>query len=80
MSVKATSELLDNEALARVDYMVTAINNPDTFLMTETIKQFVAHNEWFVLEVEKGVKAADEGRLLDHSDIKAKWEARRVAQ
>jgi predicted transcriptional regulator len=30
--------------------------------------------------VEKGVKAADEGRLIDHEDVKAKWEAKRAAQ
>ena len=26
------------------------------------------------------VKAADEGLLIDHADIKAKWEAKRAAQ
>lgn len=31
-------------------------------------------------EVEKGVKAADEGRLTDHTDVKTKWEAKRAAQ
>ena len=39
-----------------------------------------AREEWFIQEVEKGVKAADEGRLTDHTDVKAKWEAKRAAQ
>lgn len=60
--------------------MVDAINKPDACLMVETIKQRVAHEEWFLLDVARGVTAANEGRLLDHSDIKAKWEARRAAQ
>jgi predicted transcriptional regulator len=48
--------------------------------MAEAIKQYVAREEWFIREVEQGVKSADEGRLVSHSDIKAKWEARRAAQ
>jgi predicted transcriptional regulator len=48
--------------------------------MAEAIKQYVAREEWFIQEVEKGVKAADEGRLTDHADVKAKWEAKRAAQ
>lgn len=35
---------------------------------------------WFLLAVEKGVKAAEEGRLIDYKDIKAKWEAKLAAQ
>ncbi|MFT6754413.1 MAG: hypothetical protein ACJA2O_004618, partial [Candidatus Azotimanducaceae bacterium] len=30
-------------------------------------------------EVELGIKAADEGRLKEHADVKAKWEAKRAA-
>lgn len=60
--------------------MVDPINKPGACLTIATIKQCVAHEKWFHLEVEKGVKAADEGCLFDYSDIKAKWEARRAAQ
>ena len=48
--------------------------------MAEAIKQYVAREEWFIREVEEGVKAADEGRLIGHTNIKAKWEAKRAAQ
>mgnify|MGYP000439258252 FL=1 len=48
--------------------------------MAEAIKQYVASEEWFILEAEKGVKAADEGNLIDHADVKAKWEAKRGTQ
>ncbi len=32
----------------------------------------------FIDEVEKGIAAADEHRLVDHQKLKALWEARRV--
>jgi len=49
-------------------------------IVPEAIKQYVEREEWFIREVEKGAKAADAGRLLDHAKVKAKWEAKRAAQ
>ncbi len=80
MPLKATSVRLDDETLARIGQMAEAMDRPRAWLMAEAIKQYVAREEWFIQEVEKGVKAADEGRLIDHPDIKAKWEAKRAAQ
>tara|TARA_A200000113_G_scaffold167313_1_gene151976 strand:- start:163 stop:582 length:420 start_codon:yes stop_codon:yes gene_type:complete len=80
MPLKATSVRLDDETLTRVGEMAKAMDRPRAWLMAEAIKQYVAREEWFIREVEKGVKAADEGRLSDHADVKAKWEAKRAAQ
>ena len=80
MSLKATSVRLDDETLARIGQMADAMDRPRAWLMAEAIKQYVAREEWFLLEIEKGVKAAEEGRLTDHKDIKAKWETKRAAQ
>lgn len=80
MPLKATSVRLDDETLNRIGQMAEAMDRPRAWLMAEAIKQYVAREEWFIQEVEKGVKAADGGRLIDHADIKAKWEAKRAAQ
>ena len=56
--------------------MAEAMGRPRAWLMAEVIKQYVA----LIHEVEKGMKAADEGRLIDHADIKAKWEAKRATK
>jgi predicted transcriptional regulator len=80
MALKATSVRLDDETLTRVGQMAEAMDRPRAWLMAEAIKQYVAREEWFINEVEKGVKAPDEGRLIDHKDVKAKWEAKRAAQ
>lgn|GEM_PF-1149460 len=48
--------------------------------LNDETQQYIAREEWFLLEVEKGVKAAEEGRLTAHMDIKAKWEAKRAVQ
>ena len=80
MSLKATSVRLDDETLKRVGQMAEAMDRPRAWLMAEAIKQYVEREEWVIREVEKGVKAADEGQLVDHADVKAKWEAKRAAQ
>lgn len=69
MSLKATSVRLDEETLQRVGQMAEAMDRP----MVEAIKQYVAREDWFIREVEKGIESADKGKLIDHSDIKAKW-------
>jgi predicted transcriptional regulator len=80
MGLKATSVRLDDETLAKLGQMAEAMDRPRAWLMAEAIKQYVAREEWFIREVEKGLKAADEGRLIGHADIKAKWEAKRAGK
>ena len=80
MSLKATSVRLDDETLARVGQMADAMDRPRAWLMAHAIKQYVEREEWFIREVEKGIQSAEERRLSDHADVKAKWEAKRAAQ
>ena len=80
MALKATSVRLDDETLERVGQIARSMDRPRAWLMAEAIRQYVSREEWFVREVERGVQAADGGKLLGHSDVRAKWEAKRVAQ
>ena len=80
MPLKATSVRLDDETLNRVGKMAEAMDRPRAWLMAEAIRQFVSREEWFIREVEKGVKAADDGHLIDHAEVRAKWEAKRATQ
>ena len=79
MSMKATSVRLDDETLDRVGRIAAATDRPCAWLMAHAIKKFVEQEEWFIREVELGLEAADEGRLDNHADVKAKWEAKRAA-
>lgn len=80
MSLKATSVRLDDETLERVGKMAEAMDRPRAWLMAYAIKQFVEREDWFIQEVEKGIQAADQGELHDHTDLKALWEAKRATQ
>lgn len=78
MGLKATSVRLDDETLERVGKMADSMDRPRAWLMAHAIRQFVEREDWFIREVEKGVSAADQGQLVDHAELKAKWEARRA--
>lgn len=78
MTLKATSVRLDDETLERVGKMADAMDRPRAWLMAHAIKQFVEREDWFIREVEKGVSAADQGQLVDHADLRAKWETKRA--
>ena len=79
MSMKTTSVRLDEEVLERIGRMADAMDRPRAWLMAHAIKKFVEQEEWFIREVEQGIEAADKGRLREHADVKAKWEAKRAA-
>jgi len=80
MPLKATSVRLDDKTLDKVGQMAVAMDRPRAWLMAHAIKQFVEREERFIQEVEKGILAADDGRLVSHADVKAKWEAKRAAK
>lgn len=80
MSLKATSIRLDEATLKQVGQMAKAMDRPRAWLMTQAIKQFVEREQRFMEAVEIGIAAADEGRLEDQTEVKARWEAKRAAQ
>jgi predicted transcriptional regulator len=34
------------------------------------VERLMNYDEWFLREVDKGLAAADSGRLVDHSDVR----------
>ena len=80
MPLKATSIRLDDATLAQVGQIAEAMERPRAWLMAHAIKQYVEREQWFISEIEKGIQSADDGRLLEHADVKARWEAKRADQ
>ena len=42
-------------------------------------EEYVAREKWAVYGIVKAIKAADDGQLVEHSDVKAKWESKKDA-
>lgn len=80
MGLKAISVRLDEDTLHRIEQMADAMDRPRAWLMTQAIKQFVEREEWFITQIKEGVAAADAGDLVDHAEVRSKWEARRASK
>ena len=80
MSLKATSIRLDEATLKQVGQMAKAMDRPRAWLMAQAVKQFVEREQLFMEAVKTGIAAADAGRLVDHAEVKARWEAKRAVQ
>jgi predicted transcriptional regulator len=66
LSVNTKPETRDKlEALAR------ATRRTKSALANEALEQYVAHQEWLIREIEKGVSAADRGELIDDERVEA---------
>jgi len=80
MTLKATSVRLDDETLAGITQIAEAMDRPRAWLMAQAIKQYVERETWFINQVVKGIEDADQNKLIDHADLKAKWEKKRANQ
>jgi predicted transcriptional regulator len=66
------SEELDRD-LAR---LAAATGRSKSWLVGDALRSYVQSEKAFVEAVEEGIKAADEGRLVDHEAVVAEFERR----
>jgi predicted transcriptional regulator len=66
------SEELDRD-LVRLS---TATGRSKSWLVADALKSYVESEKAFVEAVEEGIKAANDGRLVDHDAVVAEFERR----
>ncbi|HTJ30894.1 MAG TPA: hypothetical protein VL346_10350 [Acidobacteriaceae bacterium] len=64
MEVSFPSELQDR--LAR---LAAQRGSNSGALVVEAVERMVDYDEWFLLEVEKGVRQVEEGKTLSHEEV-----------
>ena len=70
---------LEPELRKRLDRLAKATERSRAALAAEAVRQFVELNEWQITAIEEGVREADQGRFIDHAQLKAKWEKKLAA-
>jgi len=66
MEVELTPDLQ-----AKLARLATEQGRDTQALVREAVERFVDYDEWFLREVEQGLKAADQGEFIDHEEISA---------
>jgi predicted transcriptional regulator len=65
---------LDPDVQAKLTRIAAERGSDAELLAREAIERFVDYDEWFILEVERGVAAADSGELLTHEEVGTRLE------
>jgi predicted transcriptional regulator len=62
--------ILTPELQAKLSRLANESGRDTQALAQEAIQRFVDYDEWFLLEVEKGVDAAERGAFIEHEDVR----------
>ena len=61
---------------ARLSRMATAQGCPSELLVQEAVERLLTYDDWFSLEVDKGLAAADRGEFVEHDEVRRMIETR----
>ena len=57
------------ETRDKLDILAHATKRTKSALANEAIEQYVAHQDWLITEIQKGIAAADRGELVAESEV-----------
>jgi len=60
---------LDADLQAKLSHIAPRQGRDATALAREAIERLVDHDEWFISEVEKGLRQVEEGKVLTHEEV-----------
>jgi predicted transcriptional regulator len=71
MSVlKTISFRMRPEAVETLDALAETMDRDRTYLLNEAVEHYLELNEYHIKLIEKGLRAAKEGKLVSHADVK----------
>jgi len=74
---------LVNDITEELHKEIEAVPEEDRALLLRIVRSFregVVTEPWFDEAVRAGISDADAGNLVDHAEVKSKWQAKRAAQ
>lgn len=70
---------LDPKTRKRLDRLAKATDRSRAALAADAVRQYLDLNEWQIAAIHAGIEDANRGRLIDHAELKAKWEKKLAA-
>jgi len=75
--MKATTIRMDDSVLERVDSLAKSVQRSRTWVINQAVERFLNYEEWYIREVEAGIKEAEAGDLASNEDVAkrfARWD------
>jgi RHH-type rel operon transcriptional repressor/antitoxin RelB len=79
MDKQTVSFRIDPAKIEALDSLAEALDRDRTYLLNAAVDAYLEVQRWHIEEIEKGVRQADAGLLLDHGRVRkmaAKWRRR----
>ena len=65
---------VEPEIKEKLDQMAHATKRSKSYLASEALQEYIKLNEWQIKAIQEGIRQADEGQLIPHEEIKARWD------
>jgi len=69
-TLKTISFRIRPEAVKTLDALAETMDRDRTYLLNEAVERYLELNEYHIKLIEKGLRAAKEGKLVLHADVK----------
>ncbi|MGD9581315.1 MAG: CopG family ribbon-helix-helix protein [Vampirovibrionia bacterium] len=77
MAKESFSLRLPEETRSKLEQISSATGRTKSFIAIEAINNYCDLQAWQIAAIQEGIKQADEGKLIDHEDLMAKWKSKR---
>jgi predicted transcriptional regulator len=67
--MKATTVRIDENMLVRLDSLAESLSRPRSWVIKQAIERFVEYEEWFVQEVQAGLKEVEQGKIATDEEV-----------
>jgi len=69
-TLKTISFRMPADAVDTLDALAETMDRDRTYLLNEAVERYLELNEYHVKLIKKGLRAAKEGKLVSHADVK----------
>jgi len=69
-TMKTVSFRINSEAVDSLDALAETMDRDRSYLLNEAIERYLELNEYHIKLIEKGLRAAKEGKLVSHAEVK----------
>jgi RHH-type transcriptional regulator, rel operon repressor / antitoxin RelB len=70
MDKQTISFRLDEDKVEALDSLAEVLDRDRSYLLNEAVAAYLEVQRWHIEQVERGIRQADAGKLLDHSKVK----------
>ena len=79
MEKQTVSFRLGSDKVSALDTLAQALDRDRSYLLNEAVESYLEVQQWQIEQIKAGIRQADRGKLLDHSEVKrmaARWRRR----